>query len=266
MTDGNRELLEAIERTYPDLDRWRDAAAAGPALGAGSDLAEDDLAWPWVPSSSVALICLGAAREHLHAIRLLIRAGELFPSAWSTLARTAVVGGATATWTLVPDEREERLRRSLSVVHEDYNQHIKFGEQLLGIGAPDDIQDTAAEQLARLRLRREEADQLLSSLGGRLPINLTDVVIPAAVDAAPFTAQQRTMVRMQWRSMSGAAHSLIWQHFGTPGTTAADLDSSGVGRVEVGGDVQSLAMAYFSGYHLARAGWSLYERRSQAHG
>jgi hypothetical protein len=76
---SDEELLRSLEATFPVIDRWRYILGSDLVPALDSELAEDDLAWPPARISSLALLALGAAREHLHAIRLLVEAGELFP-------------------------------------------------------------------------------------------------------------------------------------------------------------------------------------------
>lgn len=251
-------MLEAIRATFPELDRWRTILASQVVPAPGSDLAEDDQAWLPMPTSSLARLGLGAAREHLHAMRLLMKAGEVFPSATGSLGRTALIGASLTIWMLKPDDHEERLRRSLSLALEDYTRHLQYGEQVLR--SPELAQPTAAEEMARLRGRRAEAEALLETLGGRCSTNLSDSIIPAAVEV--LGDELRPQVELQWRTMSGAVHALMWHHFGYKGTSARDVNEDRIGHITVGGDVERLVMEYFSGFQLAVAGWRLFAVRS----
>lgn len=260
MTD--EELLSQLRATFPQLDRWRLVVASEVRIVEDSELAEDDRLWPPGPLSSWVLLGLGAAREHLHAVRLLVEAGELFPSAAPTLCRTALIGAALAVWMLEPVERRERRRRWLSVAYDDYSEHLKYGNQALADLSKESLHPEAAGQLARLEIRRDEVAALLAELGGRYRINLTNEVVPAALAVAVPDERLRAEMLLQWRSMSGAVHALMWHHFGQQGTTVSDLDDQHIGRVAIGGDVGRLIMSYFTAFHVARAGWSLVAQRS----
>lgn len=254
-------LLESIRQTFPIIDRWRMILASGVGIERDSDLAEDDLAWKWVPSSSVVAATLGSAREHLHAIRLLIEARELFPSATSSLARSGLIAAALGVWLLRPDDRKERLRRSLSVVRYDYVQHLKFGRYVQREFPAGSVHAWADEQMMRLDGRLDSIDELLAELDGACPINITDVVLPAAVEVIADTSL-RPQIIGRWQQMSGSVHGLMWQHFGHDGTSVTDIDDDQIGLVLIGGDVGQLVMDYFSVFHLARAGWDLLASRS----
>lgn len=102
---------------------------------------------------------------------------------------------------------------------------------------------------------------LLDNVGGRLKINLTDNVIPCALEYAVPNPSQRGQMTPGWRSMSGAAHALVWHYSGPDGLTAADPDEGGVGLISVEGKVQRLVADYFTAYHVAAAGWRLLQQR-----
>ncbi len=258
---SDEELLTALRETFPTLDQWRDAFAKGIAPPEGSDLAIDDEAWPYIPSSALVSLGLATAREHLHAVRLLVEAGELFPAAVSTLCRSALIGASLAVWMLEPEGRNERLRRSLSLAAEDYKRHLQYGRDVKELLPPDQVHPAADEQIDRLGLRRTQVLVLLDDLGGQVEVNLSDDVIPVALAAAVPDAAQRGQMTIGWRSMSGAAHALAWHYFGHAGTSASELDEGGVGRISIAGDVGRLVMDYFPAYHVATAGWRLLNER-----
>jgi hypothetical protein len=162
---------------------------------------------------------------------------------------------------LKPDERPERLRRSLSLARNDYVEHIKFGNQARDELPPDLLHPDADEQMLRLRRRRSEVEAVLEGLGGPYDINLTNEVVPKAVEVIR-DERVRAQALLQWRWMSGAVHALVWHHYGQQGTSVSDLDEERIGRIEIRGDVGRLVMAYFSGFHLTVAGWELFAVRS----
>jgi hypothetical protein len=256
---GDADLLATIRKTFPVVSRWRVVLAS--QIDVGGELAEDDLAWQWLPSSTLAMVGLGAAREHLHAIRLLIDAGELFPSATSTLARSGLIGASQAVWILRPDDRRERLRRALSLARHDYVQHQKFGRYVTESFPAEQTHRSAREQMSRLKMRVEQVDALLADLGGAYRIDMTNVVLRDAVDVFADPAV-RAQVRGRWQQVSGSVHGLAWQHFGQEGTEVAELSADGIGLVTIGGDIAQLAVDYFCVFHLASAAWKLFARRA----
>ena len=254
--------LGEMVATFPMLERWRDLLAAGVRPAEGSELADDDGFWRYAPASTLATLNLAVAREHLHAVRLLTDARELFPGAMSTLARPALIGGAMAVWMLLSDDPEVRRRRSLSMVLDDYSEHIKFARQVLESFDPRDITSSAEGQLSRLQGRKRQVQDLLEPLGGEISINMNDDVIPKAVAEVWPSTRARAQVVSRWRAMSGASHALMWHYFGNAGTTVGETDPAGIGHITVAGDPERLLIDYFTGYHLTYHGWQLFARRA----
>jgi hypothetical protein len=256
------DMLQALADTRQTLDRWRSLVANGVTATQGSELQRQDDEWPFVPSSTIALAGLAAAREHLHAIRLLVDARQLFPSATSTLARAALVGAAQTVWMLVPDGHDERMRRSASLAREDYRHHINYAEFAINHAETLELHPLADQQLEGLRLRLDEVTALAVKHGGAIRINITDDVLPIAVTATTNQREAQDEMQLRWRAMSGSAHSLLWPHFGHDGTSVGAADERGVGQVVVRGDVARLAMDFFSAYHVAQRGWDLFAQRA----
>lgn len=255
-------LLDQCRATFVRLERWRTAAASYPKPTVGTDLYNDDKIWRWMPPTTLCIASLGNAREHLHAIRRLIEARELFPSATSTLARSGLMSGAIAVWMLAPDDAVERHRRMLTFALEDYRNHISYGTQVSRTFHVDDIESTADEQITRLRERSAEVRALLEPLGGPYGWNLTDTIIPAALRATTADERQRAQFESRWRVTSGAAHGFLWQHAGSPGTSVTEVDPSGVSLSTIGGSVETLVVDYFTAYHVTARGWALFAMRA----
>lgn len=255
------ETLRLIADTYPTLDKWRERTSEGVVITHGSELQLQDIEWSWVPSTTVALVGLAAAREHLHAIRLLIAAREMFPSATATLARAALEGAAQTVWMLAPDDHAERMRRSLSIVREDYRHHRNFGEFAAAADTVE-MNQSASKQMARLCDRFDAVTALADKYGGATRIVMATDVLPAAVEATTGEQAFRDQVQLRWRQMAGSAHSLLWPHYGHAGTHSHSVDSSGIGYNVDGGDIERLGMDYFIAYHVAVRGWRLFAQRA----
>ncbi|MEO6570909.1 MAG: hypothetical protein ABIO83_05125 [Ilumatobacteraceae bacterium] len=235
------ETLQLIADTYPTLDKWRRLAAEGIVITHGSELQLQDVEWSYVPSSTVALVGLAAAREHLHAIRLLIAARELFPSATATLARAALEGAAQTVWMLAPDDHAERMRRSLSIVREDYRHHRNFGE-FAATADTVEKNPTADEQTGRLRDRFDAVTALADQYGGAtLRIVVATDVLPAAVEATtsekPFREHALSFDGGRWQARRtrcsgrttdtpGRAHTRSTRRASATTSTAATSSSS----------------------------------------
>jgi len=205
---SDQEMLDALRSTFSALDKWRDRLANAAAPPEWSALGELDRAWPYLPPTQMALVGLCTAREHLHAIRRLIDSKELFPSATSTLARAALVGAARTVWCLEYADQVERLRRSLTLVREDYRNHKRFGDYVLDDSNAAEPEPTAADDVARLEGRLDAVERLLDFLGGAAPHKLTNHIIPIASAATEGDEQFKVGVNMLWRQQSGSAHAL----------------------------------------------------------
>ena len=163
---------------------------------------------------------------------------------------------------LAPDDANERHRRMLTFALEDYRNHLAFGTQVSRTFHIDDLHPTADEQMIRLGQRSDEIRSVLAPLGGPVSWNLTDIIIPAAMRETAPEQRQRAQLESRWRVMSGAAHGFIWPHFGATGTTFRDLDLEGVGLATIGGSIQTLAIDYFTAFHVTSRGWALFAMRS----
>src|SRR5687767_6128357 len=104
-------LLARISQTYDHLDAVRRVVANLYAPLPQSRLALFDDRLPWSPPSQLAVRGLGVAFDHLDAVRTTLDAHRLMPYAQLTLVRSALIGAATTTWMLCPEDDEESWQR-----------------------------------------------------------------------------------------------------------------------------------------------------------
>lgn len=252
----------AVKGTFATLDRWR--RIRGPFIPLeGSELAWDDADWPPCRLSQVAWVGFTVAVEHLQAIRVHIdvqppNRPNLFGFAHQTLARTALIGAATAVWVLAPDQSAKRLERARNVVTYQQDEHHKYLRALQGLG--DHAQtDAVADHVA---MRQRELAAKRSADGDTARYETTRIVREAAL--AAFKSQELTNeVIASWRSGSGAAHGLVYPLLGRSRVTQGPPDGDGVAAFTVGGDFELFSNAYMAAYHLADHGWSLLIRRGR---
>lgn len=119
-----------VRGTFADLDTWGRRFHTPFRPQSGSDLAGDDRDWPVLPLTQVAVASMGAARDHLQAVRVLIEVDQFFPFAQASLIRTASLSAAQAVWILAPSERGERLRRCRRLLQHIYEQHTLYLKDL----------------------------------------------------------------------------------------------------------------------------------------
>jgi hypothetical protein len=249
-----------VRKTFAVLDEWGRRLGAEFVPEPGSELAEHDVDWRWTPVTQVAAAGMGAARDHLQAVRVHIEADEYFPFAQQTLLRTAILAAAQAVWVLAPDDRQERLRRARTFVHEDLKQHLTFLRDLQAASPTPHANTDAAERHATQR-RAELAD--LRAVAGQesLRLNATDV-IRQAVLATWGSQEMATEARVEWRRGSGAAHGLPWSVLGRQETRqAAPADADGIAVFRAGGSLDAIANSYLCAYGLLANAFKLLERR-----
>lgn len=254
---------EAVVRsTFATLDRWR--RIQGPFIPiAGSELARDDTDWPHFGVSQVAWGGFTVAVEHLQAIRAHIdvqkpNRANLFAFAHQTLARTALIGAATAVWVLAPDDRATRVERARNVVTYQQDEHHKYLRALQGLADHDGTNAVADHVDVR---RRELAAKRMAD-GDKAGYETTRIIREAAL-AAFKTKPLAEEVVAGWRSGSGAAHGLPFPLLGRSSMAQGPADDQGRATFLIGGDFELFSNSYMAAYHLADHGWSLLVRRGR---
>jgi hypothetical protein len=254
---------DRVRATFLNLYRWGLRLAHPFIPEPGSELADDDADWRWMPVSQVAVTSMGAARDHLQAVRVHVDAGEFFPFAQQTLLRTAMLAAAQAVWVLAPDQRPERIRNARTIAHENYAKHLTYLRDLQALSpAPHAGTDAVARHAAQ---RRDELAGLRAADGQeRLPLTPTDV-IQAAVRATWGSREMATEARVEWRRGSGAAHGLSWSVLGRPDTRQAGAsDPDGVAAFAAGASLGALANSYLCAHGLLAHAFGLLDRRGIA--
>lgn len=252
--------MDKITATFPTLDKWGDDVGRPFIPPEGSEMAIDDEDWPPERLSQVAFMGLGSARDHLHAVRVLIEARQLFPFAQSTLIRAALVGGAQAVWVLAPAERGTRTARARTVALHMDNEHRKHLEQLRALSeVPHEGTELVYERVVQ---RLQELEARRTADGQRSSLNTTEMVEQAAASAFGTAALTQEVVSI-WRLTSGTTHGFAWALLGQAGTgQLAAADDDGIAAFGAAGDIQRIANNYLAAFHLAAHGWKLLAERS----
>jgi hypothetical protein len=249
-----------VRNTFPHLDQWGQRFRTPFVPEPGSELAEDDTDWQWTPVSQVAFLGMGAARDHLQAVRVHVEADEFFPFAQQTLLRAAILAAAQAVWVLAPDDRKERLQRARTFALENLKQHLAFLRDLQALSPTPHAATDAVERHAAQR-RAELADLRAAAGQGSLPLNATDV-IQQAVLATWGSREMATEARVEWRRGSGAAHGLPWSLLGRQETRQAGAaDAHGIATFHAGGSIDALANSYLCAHGLLANAFKLLDRR-----
>ena len=258
-TSAEKLVLETIQSTYAELDRWQIRAATTEPPQPGSELAVDDQVFPRHPLSEVVRMSLILSGEHLRLARDAIEVGQLYPSAHFTLLRGALVGAAQAVWVLGHAERGERQERGLIVLTEMHMQMSRYYRRLEHFSLSVDERRRLGAQQAWLTTRMEQVGAVRT---GKAVLNLTDKVIPEALDLVFSDTARRQDGRALWALMSGDAHVLGWST-ATRGQMGPTDRASGLAEGAVGGSLGDIAQPFMASHGLLRAGWSLFDRRCE---
>jgi hypothetical protein len=140
-----------------------------------------------------------------------------------------------------------------------HEQMRKYYERLQAFTLEDESRRALVEQQAWLAAR---IDHVAEVRIGKAKLNLTDKVIPDALDLVFPDIARRQDGRALWFQMSGDAHVLGWST-APRGTRAAADRTSGLAVHAIGGSTAHIAQPFIATYELLRAGWSLYDRRCE---
>lgn len=260
MTTREPTALEHIRGTFPELDAWglRSASLNVPELG--SDLHVDDQQVIGWHTSQLATAGLGAARNHLQAVRVHIDAGQSFPDATGTLIRGAMLGAAQAVWLLAPADHRTRMKRTRVLAVEVMDNHRKALVDLLKL---DPTHENTKQAHAHVEKRLAEVRERREQLGESADYNNTTLIEQAAV--ATLGKSLDVEARYEWRKSSGNAHGLPWAMLGMSGTAQTSVGGAdGFAEFTTGGAFDDFVNGYFLAYRMLGHGWSLYDLRARA--
>jgi hypothetical protein len=116
-----------------------------------------------------------------------------------------------------------------------------------------------ADQQKWLKGRQGEVAGLRT---GSAKLELTNIVIPNALDHTFQDNARREHGRRMWTQLSADAHVLIWSLAQRSTFGPADR-RTGVAEALAGGDWSHLAQAFVASHVLLKEGWSLFDRRCE---
>lgn len=259
---GDVDIEAVVRGTFPALDKWRQIQ--GPFIPiSGSELVRDDADWPPYGVSQVAWGGFTIAVEHLQAIRAHIdvqppNRPNLYGFAHQTLARTALIGAATAAWVLGPEGREKRIERARNVVTYQQDEHGKYLRELQRL-AEHAGTNAVANHVA---MRQRELEAKRAADGQTAKYETTRIIREAALETFREKRFSDELVAT-WRSGSAAAHGLIHSVLGRSPTLQGPVDDKGRATHTVGGSFELFSNLYMAAYHLANHGWALLVRRGR---
>ncbi|OAN30832.1 hypothetical protein A4X17_04545 [Plantibacter sp. H53] len=209
------ERLQLIEELEQHLEgKYFDLALPG------SELAADDALMGYLQTSHLVGHCLSVSLDALRTARLVLQdphvdGGLRLPMIGQfAVLRTSSEAAALATWLLQPDDRVERLSRSLQarmddVIHDDQLATVNTGS------LPDDAKDLVSrhqrhrrENTKKVRERKAHLRSLAATAGVE-----ESVVLPGLPGFGPIVAQasdeigiRSTVARGTWQMISGLTH------------------------------------------------------------
>jgi hypothetical protein len=190
--------------------------------GADSPLARDDqgLEGHWV--SLVIAHSIGAALDHVIAIRSVVqKAGEVTIASPWTLVRGVLEPASVAMWVSSPDARNMRRARALRVWNYDYSERNKWE------------QDREYKPTPPAKSGRDRAKMILATakeLGMKPTSVSTDLNFCDTVgDAAVSVGWRRREAQARWREASAFAHGRTWPLLNLTSPQDAELIRGGFG-------------------------------------
>lgn len=185
MTEAPSEQhLERLSRAFEAVDNWHKMTSSAPLrCRPGSALREDDRANPSHPVSVPTWVAIVQSVEHLNAIGLLFQGtGALFPSAYFSMARPALLGACRAVWILSPEQREERQRRAWLCRKEEADGVIGMTSDILpnqrfnALPNASELRATAEKSRTSAKVIDDDLIALLKARGSRTRIDLTKML------------------------------------------------------------------------------------------
>jgi hypothetical protein len=239
---------DLINLWLQEVRGWDEHWLENVRVEAGSELALDDRLLPGAPTSGSAILGIQSAVDHLGVLRDALRASSLRrPFGYYTLARAAMFASARTIWILSPDERECRQERGLWMEWQSDRHFTKTMVQFQNQPDPgpramaNDIADRVANHQAMLR---SAAASLGVDLVPRGAPTDTEIVEEAGrwLEGVDFDPRLGSGLAWQWRTHSGAAHSLPWVMVGKVNLETVYEDGTGVGALSP--SLEDLGMAF----------------------
>ncbi|UUV32279.1 hypothetical protein NQK81_02165 [Amycolatopsis roodepoortensis] len=269
MLDGWDQRLNTM---FEWIDAWQSRMDQPPMFPApASSVAADDRAFPLLPTSAVAYNALLNAVEHLDFFRASLTSTKIiYPAAYYTVLRSALMGAAQAVWVLAPANRATRVERSLRIVVDNYNQYRKLVTDTRALAAENKAE--VDKLLADLDDRISKAAIALNKIGiddtskiRSWSLNMTQVIKDAVELVHPQGTSDGVTIsvgtQVLWRSQSGFAH-------GTPASRLSLIGSGGIttnpdgstwGRAST--KIDDIAAAAAAPVLLLNEAWRLYDLR-----
>lgn len=259
------DQLKVFREALADLDRWRQRVQQVEQPEPGSDLAQDDVAFPHHLISETVRTSLASAGEHLRLVCDGLTCGNYYNMSQYSAVRAAIVGATQAVWVLAPDDAAIRRERGLTVITETYVQLRKYHEltlrqaRQLQLSAED--QERLREQIRWVQSREDAVRAVRSS---RAELQGATFIESAAPVIFPGDEFRQAGLRQSWNVLSSDAHVLMWSlamrtTFVSPPDKRTGLSAGAANGQALG----NLAGWFSLAMNSLRCGWSLFDCRCE---
>lgn len=195
--------MRSLARLFQRMEKWLNRReAAVPEIQPGSRTFDDDQATNPYHLSHAVETALSHSLDHLHALRTSIEdANTIHMVAPFTLMRAALENAALASWLLLPENREDRIRRRMQLAIEDaadgYQVRLLTEDAIVG-----ETFEQRRERLVGIGVAQGLSRDSL--LGGKPKWKS---IVREAGAACQFGADDAEVV---WRLCSGFTHGRMW--------------------------------------------------------
>jgi hypothetical protein len=249
------EVLAALARVFEQLDKWLARRDSLPAVQPGSRSGGDDDATSPYQLTHAVEATLSHSLDHMHALRTMVAdAGTIHMAAPFTLMRAALENAAVAAWLLLPDDRDERVRRRLLLALEDAADGYKVRQ----LSETSIIGETLEQRRARLADIGVAYGLPRSSLMGKMASWKT--IVREAGAATKYDADH---YEIMWRLCSGFTHGRSWSMLSTlQRTTVASVDD--VFEVRLNAPAGAVLVVASTAAEVLRVALALHDRHRLA--
>ncbi|MFI2281373.1 hypothetical protein [Nocardia beijingensis] len=257
--------LKPFEAAQPELDRWRYRGTLNPPEEPepGSDLADDDKAFPYHRVSETVRICLVSAGEHLRLVWDGLARGNLYSTAQYAALRGALVAAAQAVWMSAPNDPATRQNRGHAVIAESYEQLRRYHQRTLDLALDlklsSDDRQKVADQIEWVKSRQTSLTAVRTS---SLQVNMADVLRDVGPDIFPTDPQRRAGLRLAWNVLSSDAHTTMWGVASRASLSASEKHST-LSILATGTHIGDLAAWHDLVLCSLRRGWGLFDQRCE---
>jgi hypothetical protein len=205
---------EKLEWAMQQVEGWDERTQESPTVLPASELGRDSEGFPAMPLAQLTWRSLVTAVEHLALLVDAVRRTDaVWPRAYASLVRTALLGSAQAAWMLHPEDTRQRVTRGVVLARDEYVQMRKLTTELLqddAVSEEDRLSAATAKEEAEAF--QKTAEDKLSQLGvsPKREAAATAIILETAKLLDTPTETFHHGVLAVWRYSSGVVHAKAW--------------------------------------------------------